>query len=296
MESITFETLSAWLLPLGILIAAFVGAPVWLDIAERAGRRRVLGGTSLAVGMALSAWTVSALPAVAQTSDAAPEAAAPADSVSSSSSGPEQLDVPIQSEAEAAAEAVVVPEDRPAWVESAPVLEGEVHRVSVNSDFQAREADAWRALDGALVKSTRAYVADYLGSNKAPLFFSFSLDEIKTQYLRPENVYHEVVQVSFGPMHQAHALLEFPPEFRRHLDERWSQVRAAGNLVTVGGSVIGVLALLAIVFGYFRLDTATRGYYTSRLQFLAAVAILALIVAAFMFARTTTVWVQWMLL
>ena len=288
------ENFLALFLAGGLLLAAFVGAPVWLDLARRRGAQRLLGGSSLAMGLGLTVWTLAALPASAQvTGDAPPAAAQPADSSASSSAEP--LDVPIQIEDEIASSAVVLPDDRPEWVESKPVLEGNVHRVPVLSDFHAREADATRALDSQIVKATRAYVADYLGSRQAPLFFSFTADEIKSRFLRADNVYHEVVHVSFGPMHQSHALLEFPADFRRELDQRWEKVRAAGNLVKIGGTTVGVLALLVIVFGYFRLDTATRGYYTSRLQFLAAVAILALIVAGFVFARSTTVWVQWLL-
>jgi uncharacterized integral membrane protein len=50
-----------------------------------------------------------------------------------------------------------------------------------------------------------------------------------------------------------------------------------------------VLCLLSVVFGYFRLDTATRGYYTGRLQFLAATAILIVIVAGALLA-TRVMW------
>ena len=53
---------------------------------------------------------------------------------------------------------------------------------------------------------------------------------------------------------------------------------------------IEVLLLVAGVFSYFSLDTATRGFYTGRLQFLAAIAILALIGAGLYFARLIT-WV-----
>ena len=51
-----------------------------------------------------------------------------------------------------------------------------------------------------------------------------------------------------------------------------------------------VLCLLTVVFGYLRLDTATRGYYTGRLQFLAATAILIVIVAGALLASR----VMWM--
>jgi hypothetical protein len=44
------------------------------------------------------------------------------------------------------------------------------------------------------------------------------------------------------------------------------------------------------MFGYFRVDNATRGYYTGRLQFLSAAAILAIVGAGVVLAR----WIHWL--
>jgi hypothetical protein len=258
-------------------------------LAQRWWRRRALGGASLLLGCGLSLFTWGGWVAAEQ-----PPAAAPADSTEPSS--PVQpLQIPLDSD-EQANPTVIIPDDRPAWVESKPVLEGDVHALAVKSDFHARDIDAWRALDTELVRGTKAYIGQYLGSSQAPLFFRYSLDEIKQRFLRPENVYSETVQVSFGPMHQVHALLQFPDEFRQELDTRWAQVVVSGRLVRTAGVGLAVLALLAILFGYFRADTATRGYYTRRLQFVAVAAILALIAAGVVFARTSMTWVQWLLM
>ena len=43
-----------------------------------------------------------------------------------------------------------------------------------------------------------------------------------------------------------------------------------------------------------RLDTATKGYYSGRLQFLAVVAILALTAAGTLFANVNSDWIRWM--
>ena len=51
-----------------------------------------------------------------------------------------------------------------------------------------------------------------------------------------------------------------------------------------------VLLLLATVFGYFRADHATRGYYTRRLQTMAAAGVVAIIVAGTVFAQ----WITWL--
>ena len=98
-------------------------------------------------------------------------------------------------------------------------------------------------------------------------------------------------------MYQTHALLEFGPAFRKELDSRRGEleryVRETATAYRLRGLALGfgaVLCLLSVVFGYFRLDTATRGYYTGRLQFLAATAILIVIVAGALLASR----VMWM--
>ena len=68
----------------------------------------------------------------------------------------------------------------------------------------------------------------------------------------------------------------------------WAMSRervSAGTLLTRGGAM-----LLGTLFSYFRLDTATKGYYTGRLQFAAAAAILTLVAASVLLAK----WIPWM--
>jgi len=55
-----------------------------------------------------------------------------------------------------------------------------------------------------------------------------------------------------------------------------------------------LLGLMGVVFAYLRLDTATKGYYSGRLQFLAAAAILALSAAGVLFANVNADWLRWM--
>ena len=44
--------------------------------------------------------------------------------------------------------------------------------------------------------------------------------------------------------------------------------------------------MLVLLFGYFNADTATRGFYSGRLKFVTVVAILGMIVAGFLMARS----------
>jgi hypothetical protein len=185
---------------------------------------------------------------------------------------------------------VIIPEGRPAWVEAPPVREGTVHSTSVCSDPYSTPSHAMHALDEKLKAATAEYIAEYLHSDLAPSLIRYNVSEIKQKLLSPQNVYEEEITVSIGKMHQVHAKLEFPADFREQLDRRWAELRATYRLAETGLISGGVLLLLATVFGYFRLDNATRGYYTGRLQFMAAAAILAIVASGAMFSR----WIHWL--
>ncbi|MBL7043700.1 MAG: hypothetical protein ISR77_34030 [Pirellulaceae bacterium] len=183
----------------------------------------------------------------------------------------------------------------PDWVESENVLTGETQSMAVSSGPHVKERDCRRSLEEELKKSVDAYVNHYLGNVYGDLFEASSSVDYDIEYINNNLVrkrHAEVLHVSFGPMHQMHALLEFDPDFRAELDsrrgeldKRWRQIVGAGRLTGAALAFGFILALLGVVFGYFRLDTATRGYYTARLQFASAVVILTLIVAGVLLAR-----------
>jgi len=185
--------------------------------------------------------------------------------------------------------------DPPEWVESEDVLKGDMQTMAVSSEPHEFERDCRRALDVELKKAVDAYVNHYLGDIYGDLFEASSSVDYDIEYINNNLVqkrHEEVLYVSFGEMHQIHALLEFGPDFRAELDsrrgeldKRWRQIVGAGRLTGTALACGFILALLGVVFGYFRLDTATRGYYTARLQFASAVVILTLIVAGVLLAR-----------
>lgn len=186
---------------------------------------------------------------------------------------------------------VIIPPGRPGWVGQAAQREGSIQSTAVCSDPYATHQQALRALDRKLEAATQEYISQHLHSELAPHLLSYDLAEIKRKLLPPRNVYHEKIQVSIGPMHQVHALVEFNPDFREELDHRWGEMRATYRLAETGLIGGGVLLVLATIFGYFRLDNATRGYYTSRLQFMAAAAILAIVASSAMISKW---WIYWL--
>jgi hypothetical protein len=209
-----------------------------------------------------------------------PESPAP----SPSSSDP-VLEVPPTDE-------VVIPPGRPSWVEQDPeTISNGVHSIPVSSGPFKRHIDAIRGLDAALMAETSRYIADHVGSELASTFLRYDAATIRRDLVKPGNIYEEkIVSPTTGDMFQIHALVEIDQNFRANLDQQWQQVRATSRLTQLGLFAGAGLLLIGSIFSYFRLDTATRGYYTGRLQFLTAAAILAVIGGGVFAAR----WIHWL--
>ncbi|HZN33800.1 MAG TPA: hypothetical protein VFB80_08270 [Pirellulaceae bacterium] len=185
----------------------------------------------------------------------------------------------------------VAPASRPAWINQPQNVSGDgIHTVPVASDPHAREADARRALDRALEAATSEYIFEQLGSQLAPRLLHYDANTIKRRFVKHENLYSDKATYLSGDMYESFALVEFDKSFRDELAGRWQSIRGQSRLAQVGLFAGAALLLLASVFGYFRLDNATRGYYTGRLQFLTAAAILAVIGAGVFAAQ----WIHWL--
>jgi hypothetical protein len=182
----------------------------------------------------------------------------------------------------------------PDWVTRPPLPQGDRTPLLVHSDYHVTERESWRALDEALRSATAEYVADYLQDDRAPLLLRYSLDEIKSRLVKPDYLHHEVREFSFGLMHQTHALLEFSPEFRRELDQRWKEVQHATRVLTVGGSTVGVLVLMTLVLGGLRWSQRSERRWSAPLQFAVLAAILAFLLIGVWSIGSPAVWLQWL--
>lgn len=185
---------------------------------------------------------------------------------------------------------IVIPPGRPEWV-GKNVTVGSEHSIAVCSGLFSTQAEADLELDRVLRKRTDEYIAEQLGNSFAPQLVGYDLPKIKRELVKSQNVYLEQVSVpSTGPMQQVHALLEFDPDFRQRITSQWHDLTAYYRLLQTGLVAGGALLFLGTIFSYFRLDNATRGYYTGRLQFMTAAAILAIVGSGAVLAR----WIYWL--
>jgi uncharacterized integral membrane protein len=251
--------------------------------------------------MAGMAWQLSAiLPPIGaayaagaeEADDESPDAVADESEVSTPSSDDDAItpaNEPYETAIEIETRTNVVREPPPPdWVESEGVQTGDTYLVAVSSGPREDKLECRRALDEELDKAVDAYVDKHLekvcfNNIKASTFVNYELSYIKDNLVK--DTHQEVIRVSFGPMHQMHALLEFGSEFQKDLDVRGEEIDKRWRLTGTALAVGFVLALLGVVFGYFRLDTATRGYYAGRLRLASAVVILTLIVVGVLLAK-----------
>jgi hypothetical protein len=173
-------------------------------------------------------------------------------------------------------DAIEIPTGRPEWIGQQPSFSGKVHTIAVASGPYATNKESLKALDQALVNATREYISEQLNSELAARMISFDARTIKRRFVK-EDSYHDEAKYSVGKMHENFALLQFDSKFRSEVARSWNKVRSGSRLLQSGVIAGAALLVLGSVFGYFRADNATRGYYAGRLQFMAAAAILAVV-------------------
>lgn len=192
---------------------------------------------------------------------------------------------------------------RPDWIETEASKSEDRYQIAVESGLHVRKRTAQQALRDNVKAAVDSYVNDYLESELASTLTGYAIEEgdsagTRTISLRLEGRtfdlarerFDEQVEFDYGVMHQSHALVKMDKDIRQALDQRWGQVRATSRLFQTGLGAGALLLLLGTMLSYLKLDTATRGYYTGRLQFGAAAAILAIVAAGVVCAN----WIPWM--
>ena len=108
-----------------------------------------------------------------------------------------------------------------------------------------------------------------------PLLNIQFLDLISARYLDPGTLlFGAIVRTDEPDAEESESALETPA--KRPLDHPWLQ----GRLISVAISGGTLLALLSILFAYLRMEHATRGFYSGRLQMVAAGLSFAVLVIA----------------
>lgn len=177
---------------------------------------------------------------------------------------------------------------KPGWVDSPPPQIGENGTITLTGStgalFGSRQ-EAQRALAETVNEMTASFIDLVLGPGASNRVSPAEFRKLPTEVWTGE------VQRDSGlTFYESHALLTFDAHDQRDLWRRWRRLQSERQVryaAIAGGSV---LALLATLLGYLKLDTATRGYYTGRLRVAAgAVALLVIGVAGTVMAHNAGV-------
>jgi hypothetical protein len=194
---------------------------------------------------------------------------------------PSPLDVPP--------DAVVVAK-RPKWTEEPDHKVGDnTYIVVVRSGLAMTPYELDKQLDLAMAEACREYLIGVIPEAEN---MGIPNEYLRNKVLKAQHT--ETVQRQFdapagfddpGAMtyvRETWGRLEFDPEVKRDLEHMWEQQVAERRLWQFGGVGGLVLAVLASVLGYLRLDTATKGFYTRTLRWGAAAVILGLLAAGWL--------------
>jgi hypothetical protein len=166
---------------------------------------------------------------------------------------------------------------RPAWMDTAHGRVGDVYRTTVTVGPWLTRAECEEQLPDMLRQAVQRYADRLLGEGKGKSV-DLDMSYIHDHIVRDE--WMERREQTIETMTYLHELLEFDQAANRAIDASYKQTVVRGRLVYTAVSGGALLGLLSIVFGYLKLDTLTRGYYTGRLRLTAATAILALVAVA----------------
>ena len=166
-------------------------------------------------------------------------------------------------------------EKRPEWVGRQPYKESSVYCWPVVSDPRPDPEETFsEALPEAIRAAVREYVQTKLDLESAAAR-EVALDpDYAMSHLVGGDLWTEPVATSFGPWVRVHALVKFDLEANVVLKERFAAAQVARRLWGAGGIACGLLFLLAVAYGYLKIDLASGGSRRWLLRFAAILVIL----------------------
>jgi len=165
----------------------------------------------------------------------------------------------------------------PAWVLQSLGKQGAVYRTKIVVGPYKTRQECDQALPGELLLAARTVIDRQMGDSHR-ISDNRLLPYLSQRVVREEWEEHkESETAAVGEMTYLHALLEFDDRSWRELARMQHEREIQQRLQEVGVEAGLLFVLLGTVFGYLKLDTMTRGYYTGRLQLAAGAVILCLI-------------------
>lgn len=168
----------------------------------------------------------------------------------------------------------------PDWAKEGGGLKSDgAYFVVINSGPYRSFGDCWQRMRPLVEQEVREYSARHGRDYRT---------RWPTRQL-PDHLYDRLVQAyylergdfSVGEMMTLYARVEFSTEAVAAIDAWQADLLARNRTIFAGVLGALVVALVGVLYGYFRIDTATLGYYTWRLRVAAGVLLAVVVVAGF---------------
>jgi len=166
---------------------------------------------------------------------------------------------------------------RPAWVDQPLGKQGSVYRTRIAVGPYKTRQECDREIVKEALQAARSVIDRQVGSSNQISDRSLQPYLFSPRILKEEWEEHkESDTAAVGEMIYLHALLEFDERSWRELARMQHEREITQRLEKVGVGAGLLLALVGTAFGYLKVDTITRGYYTRRLQLAAGAVILGI--------------------
>jgi hypothetical protein len=136
--------------------------------------------------------------------------------------------------------------------------------------------------DETALEKARDRVIVYLRSQDPPIQWQPSLGYVQQNLVKDREQPKEVDDPILGKVHERTLKVEVDAKHFREMVEMDRQDRMQERELLLAKVLGGILALLTAVFGYYKLDEVTKGYYTGWLR-VAAIALIAAVGATLFF-------------
>jgi hypothetical protein len=165
------------------------------------------------------------------------------------------------------------------WIQRPDYVRDGVLHTTARTGFAAADDPSLAAeLNRAVLQRVQAYVAELVAADVRGKL-DIPLDYVRQHVWKDTHREQRDFESAGDNMVRLHARLEFDGTVSQHLRRQWDELLARNRVVFAAGGAGLLLGVLATLYGYLRLDTLSRGYYTGRLR-LAALAVLAALTAA----------------
>jgi hypothetical protein len=199
---------------------------------------------------------------------------------------PSAVEAQVVAASPAAVLASTIGGNRPSWVDNPPEqrvdAEGVFRLVGTTQALYATPQESQLAADEVVQELfdqyvRRVYGTEIVGKLRLPR-------EINTSKIVSWTEPQESPTTGMT-MYETHVLLALDQNDRHIIEERLQAIEIDRRVHLAGAGSLLVLGLIATLWGYLRLDTASRGYYSGRLKLGAAAAVALVAGAALHVAR-----------